>query len=163
MTTNCVYNGLMTERLCSVCKGSIEKLNWQATKCFDCKYEYLKTQERKRQAKKREDERAGRPKMRQSPDRKSVDQGAHRVNSRVKRDGSGLKEKEVLCKHCFNMSWVRKDICGGCGGLYAPEPPSQRAEPLGSSMGTTVGQGKLYGYSGIGGGHHAKPNKTGRL
>ncbi len=88
---------------------------------------------------------------------KSVDHRGHEVslydgNIRVKK----THPENILCKECMGMSWRRAIRCPECLELYAPEPAREIEETLRSSAGALIGEGKLYGYTGHGGGHHGK-------
>ena len=131
------------ERVCKDCSKSISHMGPRALRCPDCA-RHAKTKQRKG--------------AHYSESISSVDQGGHRV----RRDGSPVKDKELPCSECYGLSWRRTGWCVGCKQWYAPEPHPERLGALASSMGTLVSEGRLYGYSGIGGGHHAK-NKSGRI
>jgi hypothetical protein len=147
------------ERSCTACGKSIEHRTIQAKTCEDCSYQ-RKVETSKAWAKRNPKRSGGSQSPQYIASIKSVTKGEHRVL----KDGSNPKVKEVLCQACFGMSWRREigKACA-CGEWNALEPAPERAEPLGSNMGTLVGQGRLYGYSGYGGSNHPKPNKSGRL
>lgn len=81
-----------------------------------------------------------------------------------KRSGEAPKTKTALCGTCGGMSW-RRDSCTALGVLccvecrlrYEPEPSPPRISVLGSSAGTAVNEGRLYGAQMIeGASHHGK-------
>lgn len=99
----------------------------------------------------------------QAKARKSLRPFDHEVSGK-KYAGETHKAKTVLCGTCGGMSW-RRDTCTALGVLccvecrlrYEPEPPMPRMSVLGSSAGTAVRAGALYGAERLeGGGHHGK-------
>lgn len=75
------------------------------------------------------------------------------------------RERVPVCKVCCGLPWARvperwgddgpgglgdpivgdNGLCRGCNEPYAPEPPPERLEPIGSSAGTLARHGTLYG------------------
>lgn len=87
--------------------------------------------------------------------RKSLDNGAHHVVGR--RDPSDpVRDARKMCPVCLDMSWIRVGVCVGCDKAFELEPRPEGLSPMQSNMGSLISEGRLYGYSGVGGGHHGK-------
>ncbi len=137
------------------CGKSLEGQHYQAVRCDDCWLLAKKAQRAKQRlsSKARGYTRSG--KTTQSPQYLASIKSLGDTR-RVVSDQYATRVSSKVCNTCCGMSWRRIGWCVECKQWYAPEPPPEPPSALRSSMGTTVEQGRLSGYSGVGGGHHGK-------